>query len=164
VAGDKTANSLDSLDGDVSLNAGLNLSSMDGASTSLNAAIHRNISDTKEKAVDLGKSIGFSYNSRAGLAGMTLGTSFNVTKEFPKECETIRKHYNENASSSFLSFNGDTYTPSIDHPTRNISLTFSATVGPELWVAYAGLGITGFYSVQSISQRIRRSPAFGFLY
>ncbi len=144
---------------------GLTLSSQDGATFSVNADIIRKNLPRSEKVHSLSKSIGFGYNSRAGLSGMTLSSSFNILKlkEDDKGIKKLKRDY-DRGSSSFISFNGDTYTPTIDHATKSESYTFSLHLGPELWVAFGGLGVSGFYSKQKVAQQKRFSPAFGFMH
>lgn len=145
-------------------NIGLNLSSMDGATVSLSADILKQSYEQGDKTISTSKSIGFGYNTRAGLTGMTLGRSFSTEKKGEEEGSLFRKNKFENNSSSFISFNGNTYTPTIDHPMKNNSYTFSLHVGPELFVVFPGLGVTGFYSKQSVAEKIRTSPAYGYIH
>ena len=171
VAGDKTAESgmLDSNNTkSAKVSGGLTLSSQDGASVGLNAEILRKQFSQDDKSNNLSKSIGFSYNSRAGLSGMTLSTTFSSTKihQWEDEGKKLRKAAFEvsSTSNSFISFNGDSYTPTIDHPTNNTSFTFSLHLGPEVFVVLPAIGVTGFYSRQTIAKRHRFSPAFGYMY
>jgi hypothetical protein len=144
---------------------GLSLSSQDGASIDINADMLIKNWSKDEKQHSLSKSIGFGYNTRSGLSGMTIGSSFSTTKKIKDDKGIERtKRLFDNGTSSFLSFNGDTYTPTIDHSTRNNSFTFSLHLGPELWVAFPGLGLTGFYSKQTLTERVKNSPAYGFLH
>jgi hypothetical protein len=151
----------------IPVSGGLTLSSQDGASAEINAQMILDKVTHEDKSSSLTKSIGFGYNSRSGLTGMTLGTSFSAMTyhKFDDEGKLIRKDFEATSSSnSFISFNGDTYTPTIDHPTRIQSFTFSLHLGPELFVAFPGIGVSGFYSKQTISKKIRFSPAFGYMY
>ncbi len=142
--------------------AGINVSSMDGATVSLNANILKKSFDMADKQNGISKSIGFSYNTRAGLSGMTLSSSFSSAE---KKNDNKRKLLEfANGSSSFVSFNGQTYTPTIDHPMKSKSFTFSLHVGPELWVVLAGVGVTGFYSKQSVAEKLRSAPAYGYVH
>jgi hypothetical protein len=146
------------------VSGGLTLSSQDGASASINASMILDKTSRDDKTSTLSKSIGFGYNSRAGLTGMTLGSSFSISKSVEKDgVKKSKSDYDQN-SSSFISFNGDSYTPTIDHPTKNQSFTFSMHLGPEIQIAFPGLGVTGFYSKQSVAKKIRFSPAFGYMY
>lgn len=166
VAGEFTQSKEDSTTGGLGLpSVGLNLSSMDGAGVSLNMAILKKGFSQDDKNYSFSKSIGFGYNSRAGLTHMTLGGAFNSSKAYRDDngAEKLKNRYGLLSNSS-ISFNGNTYTPTIDHPTKNNSYTFSLHLGPELWVIYPGFGLTGFYSKQEIKDNFKSSPAFGYLH
>jgi hypothetical protein len=134
---------------------GLNLSSFDGASASINASILKQNIDQKDKT-GISSSIGFGYNSRAGLTGMTLTNSMNTSKHSASRNFTI--------NSSSISFNADSYTPTIDHPTKGNSFTFTLNLGPEIQIVLPAVGVTGFYSQQGIAETVRRLPSYGYLY
>src|SRR4030095_9639267 len=159
-AGDKT-NAPDTVTSNKNLaSAGLTLSSMDGASLNINGSIIR-------KNLLEGENVhsypfGFAYNSRSGLTSMTLGLFKDPSLKFGEK-QTTLKLSNEGIGTSSISFAGETYTPTIDHQSKNQSFTFSLHVGPELWVALLGLGVTGFYSKQT-TERTRTLPAYGFLH
>jgi hypothetical protein len=169
VAGENTQKKEDSATGNkLDVKVGLNLSSFDGASVPLNASIIRKGLIAKDKAQSISSSIGFGYNSRAGLTGMTLGGSFSAFKANFDEKNgngyiNSWQETNNWKGGSSISFNGDTYTPTIDHATGNTSFTLSISPGAEIFFAYLGAGITGFYSQQKITQPYRQSPAFGYL-
>lgn len=135
-------------------NIGLNLSSFDGASLSINRAIHSQ-SLSKSDKVGLSQSIGFGYNTRSGLTGLTLGNTLSVQRK-------DKSWWSQSGSLSF--FNAESYTPTIDHPTKSNSFTFSLSGGAELWFAYLGLGATGFYSQQSTAEALRKLPSYGYLH
>lgn len=139
-------------------NVGLNLSSFDGASANISRAFQMG-NLNKEEKTSLSKSIGFSYNSRSGLTGMTLTNSMRQVSDDNK-----RSSRNFDISSSFLSFNDQSYTPIIEHSTVNNSFTYSLNLGPEFFVAFAGLGVTGFSSKQKNAETIKKLPAYGYLH
>lgn len=142
----------------------LNLSSFDGASAGINADIIKKNLGSSENSTTLTKSLGFSYNSRAGLAGMTLTNSFNSRKaSVDEKTGKLLKEGNIGGSeSSFISFNGDTYTPTVDMPSKSNSFTFSLNLGPEAFIFYVGTGVTGFYSKQTLVSKQRSLPGFGY--
>jgi hypothetical protein len=166
VAGEYTQKGEDSATGNkLGLSVGLNLSSFDGASVPLNASIIKNYLIKKDKGQSVSSSIGFGYNSRAGLAGMTLGGSFSAFK-VQKDLKGLTTTYKNTQSwqgGSSISFNGDTYTPTIDHGSVNTSYSLSVNGGGELFFAYLGGGVTGYYSKQQVAQPVRQSPAYGYL-
>lgn len=157
---DTTTTALDNFIG-----GGLTLSSQDGATVDLNAKKLFKTYSSEDKRNGISKSIGFSYNSRAGLAGMTLSSSFLGQKKAGKldEIKGWKTMYTGISSNSFLSFNSDTYSPVIDHSMQNEAYTFSLHLGPEIQVVLPGLGVTGFYSKQKLAERNTSLPAYGIM-
>ena len=141
---------------------GLNLSSQDGANLSLNSQILQKQNVNNDKLYGYTSSIGFGYNTRTGLSDMTLGGSFSITKQAFEEKKT-KKIIDAHVQSS-ISFNGNTYSPTIDHPTKTNSYNFSLHVGPELGIAFPGIGVSGFYSKQTVAQKLRGLPTYGYLH
>lgn len=141
---------------------GIKLSSFDGASVPVNInVLKKNIGIND---VDISKSFGFAYNSRAGLQGMTLSTSFNGAKTSKIEgVEKSKRFPFSNSSSSFISFNGDTYSPTVDMPTKTNAFTFDLKLGPQIMPVYVGVGVSGFYTKQSLVSKKRILPAYGYL-
>lgn len=145
------------------LGAGLNLSNFEGASTNINAGFTKRWNDQAEKTMNLSRSIGLGMNSRAGLTGMTLGSSFSTSKTYlDKEKDVAKTLKYSNGASSTISFNGATYTPTISHPLKSFSTTFNFTIGPEVFIAFLGFGGSGFYSKQQIAEKKKFSPAYGY--
>lgn len=155
-AGDKT-NRIDTSTKNLGLKLGATLSSFDGASFSVNRSIlSKNLDDAEKTSIS--KSIGFGYNTRAGLTGMTLANSMSTNTER----KNLSRDFDINSSS--ISFNAESYTPTIDHPTKSNTYTFNLNVGPQVFFAYLGLGIGGTYSKQSTAQALRKLPSYGSLY
>ncbi len=160
VAGDKTVVPKDSMV--LKGNLGLNLSSFDGASLSntINFSVYQKEKSEKEKVTSY--SVGFPYNSRAGLQSMTLGVTKNSLQKGEKA--TMQDLLTNSLGHSAISFNEESYIPTIDVPKKNTSLTFTLHLGPEVQIAFPGLGVTGFYSKQSLSQKLRQLPSYGYLH
>lgn len=140
-------------------NIGINLSSFDGASIPVNVNVLKKNIGLND--IDISKSVGFSYNSRAGLQGLTLGTSFSSSKQY--KIDGVNRINSASSTSSYISFNGDTYSPTVDMPTKTNSFTFNLNLGPEAFIAYIGIGATGFYTKQSLVTKTRVLPAYGYL-
>lgn len=140
-------------------NIGINLSSFDGASLPVNINVLKKNIGLND--MDISKSVGFSYNTRAGLQGLTLSTSFSSSKQ--NKIEGVNRINSASSTSSYISFNGDTYSPTVDMPTKTNSFTFNLNLGPEAFVLYLGLGVTGFYTKQSLVSKNRVLPAYGYL-
>ncbi|HEV7782327.1 MAG TPA: hypothetical protein VGO58_13730 [Chitinophagaceae bacterium] len=143
----------------------LDLSSFDGAgvSASQNFNVLQKKNDNGEKE-GITQSVGLGYNSRRGLTGLTLGTSFSTTKtEDVNDIEVTSTELGNQIYKSSISFAGETYTPTIDNPTEFNSYTFSFHFGPEVQIALIGLGGTGFYTKQKVTPKTREIPVFGYM-
>ncbi len=145
------------------LGIGLNLSSMDGASVSVNAQTLKKTLESDDKEQSITKSVGFGYNTRGGLTGLTLGGSYALTGD--------KKGKNGNfldqidfGHSSFISFNSPTYTPTIEHPMKTGSFTFSLHLGPEVFIGFGGFGGSGFFSKQSVAEKYTSAPEYGYIH
>jgi hypothetical protein len=154
----------------LSFNFGLNSSSMDGAgfNPSVNFSVLNKQTDKRE--TNLSYNIGFPVNSREGLKGMTLSSSFSTTlRPGQSDNESNGKEKRKNISigtsgNGDISFVGNTYMPSSDFPKQDLAFSGSIDAGFLLFGFYAGLGITGYYSEQKLAQTTITNPAYGFLY
>jgi hypothetical protein len=148
-----------------SLNLGFTSSSTDGVSfnPSLNFNMYKSKNSREESYAS---SFGFNYNSRVGLQSMTLSLSTGINapeKSKDRKAQDYLARFS-NTSSSTISFAGDNYTPVIDVPTKNLSLSFSLSLGGQIQIGYLGGGITGFQSRQQIAQKTHEKPAYGFMH
>jgi len=137
---------------------GLSTSSVNGSSLDLNVDIER---DGLEQQDHESASIGFPYSSRQGLQGMTLGASFNpgpITGLGGDHGPTL-------GGSSFISFVGPTYTPSVNAPFTSDLYSFSADAGVEFLGLFGSVGIGGYYGDKYIknSNKTLYNPAYGYM-
>lgn len=139
------------------LGAGLTLSSFDGASLGINFSISKKRTDALDR--DLGMSLGFPYNSRTGLSQMTLGISTNSAIIHKKELRDISSEF-----SSTINFNDQPFYLPMDMPRSSEQYSFTLHAGPELFVAFPGVGVSGFYTKQKLATNKRVLPAYGSLY
>lgn len=143
-------------------NLDLSLSSFGGAGVNVNSKMISQKLLTEDKK-SYTQSIGFGYNSRGGGASLTVDLFKDPSLRFGEK--TLKKNLKVgNFLNSFLDFSGDTYTPGIDHPTKTNSYNFSLHLGPELWIALLGIGVSGFYSKQKVAENYRSAPAFGYMH
>jgi hypothetical protein len=139
---------------------GLNLSSMDGASTNVNFSVLK--ASIPKSDHSLSGSVGLSYNSRAGLQQMTMAVSFDE-KRSTNYLQALKQAYWTNSISSVISFAGNTYMPTVDFPTKNTAYSLDINAGGQLQPFYLGGGITGFYTKQKLAFNKISRPAYGFL-
>jgi hypothetical protein len=146
--------------GRTSFSLGLTSSSMNGATASVGFPILKKMIGQSENSV--GVSIGFPYNSRTGLQGMSLGTSFSVSKMYDEE--KYSRSYD--LASTFISFAAPTYIPSIDVPTKSESISVSVSPGLQLGPIFAAVSFSGYRTRQYIDQadKKRSINSYGMLY
>jgi len=140
---------------------GLDLSSTGGAGINGSFDMIKKNENTKEKEA-LGHPFGFGYNSRTGLQDMTLKI-FKNPLHFESKALKSSFALSNIGEASTVSFAEETYTPTIDIPTRNTAFTLTLHLGPQILPAYLGLGVTGFFSGQTFPTKIRQLPAYGYL-
>ncbi len=63
-----------------------------------------------------------------------------------------------------ISFNSSTYTPSLDMPMINSSISFACKIGLDAVAADAWLNISGYYSRQELYSKSEVANAYGYLY
>ena len=173
------------LGGGGKLNAGLGLtsSSDEGLTVQPSLGFSAKINSGGNTETSLGVSVGTSFNSRGGLKQLSISASAsvsrqatdkNVTKNDDGTTTTTEKvREGKNASSASLGsqsaggtfdFGQQTYTPKIDMPMKNFSMSGSFTLGGELWGVHGKIGLSGFYSAQELAQTTLNNPAYGYLY
>jgi len=108
-----------------------------------------------------GMSVGLSYNSRAGITGLTLGGSMNAKGKDDKGNKKISNIASR--SSTFFSFAGETYTPNSTTSFKNQAYTFSGSLGGVFWGVHGKVGFSGYYNKQSVAQKDISRSAYGLL-
>ncbi|MBS1652277.1 MAG: hypothetical protein JSU07_09735 [Bacteroidetes bacterium] len=175
------------LGGGNKLNAGLGLtsSSDEGLTVQPSLGFSKKMSSGGNTETSLGVSIGTAFNSRGGLKQLTIGTSasMSVKGDYMKNGSNKRadtkstitdaesKDYSQTSgslgsqgASGTFNFGQQTYTPKIDMPMKNFSMSGSFTLGGELWGVHGKVGLSGFYSAQQLAQTTLNNPAYGYLY
>ncbi len=143
---------------DVSLS--LSSSSMNGASAGVNFPILKK--QIGQSDITFTSSIGFPYNSRSGLQGMSFSQAFNTAVFHKGEYKSVYLA----KGNSFVSFASPSYTPSIDVPTVSNSFSASITPGVQIAPVFLGFGVSGYRSKQFIStvDKKRIMNGYGMLY
>lgn len=148
--------------GSGSLTAGLNSNSQSGVdvSASVNFAMEQQKSEKND--VMPGMSIGSSYNSRAGIKGLTLSASADQLGDVNKSGLRDRESIVSNSTS--FSFASPSYTPSSSIVFNNQSYTLSGTLGPVFVGIFGKVGFTGYYVKQSVANKKATRRAYGSLH
>jgi hypothetical protein len=109
-------------------------------------------------AGSLGLSIGTSFNSRAGLSQLSI--SSNITP-VPAILPSMQNAF---GTSSVFSFGSYSYTPSIDFPMHNLSISGNFKVGGELFGLAGTFDVGGYFSSQKLMYNTISNPAYGYMY
>lgn len=165
-----------SSDGGSSLTGGLGLtsSSDEGLTVQPSVGFSQKMKAGGNTETSLGVSVGTSFNSRGGLSQLTIGVSASASmKGTDKNGRQPKKGEKNSGSSASLGsqsasgtfdFSQQTYTPKIDMPMKNFSMSGSFTLGGELWGLDLKIGLSGFYSAQELAKTSSSNPAYGYLY
>jgi hypothetical protein len=163
--------------GETSMTAGLGISSGPegltiSPSVSLSANIAKHGDDKYQSSASIG--MGTSYNSRAGLRGISFnaGTSLdkkNGKKEIAKHGKNKGKEVDSYSNvgsaggGSSVDIGGSTYVPNISFPMYSNSISFNARIAGVTFFGVTGsLTVGGSYSVNALSTRRQSLPGFGY--
>jgi hypothetical protein len=99
-------------------------------------------------------SVGLDYNSRSGLRNVTIGSPVHASlAAFAKTTDQFS-----------IPVGMQTYVPQINNPMNAFSVSADFGLGGEIfWVTGKGK-IGGYYNRQSLSNPVKQSPAYGYLY
>ncbi|MES2111916.1 MAG: hypothetical protein V4577_24380 [Bacteroidota bacterium] len=158
---------------------GLGITSNTNSGVTVTPSLNLGIEEGTNKKITekAGLSASLGYNSRSGLKAITLGSSFDVTKNFNYKISVIAGPYfamiNQSeqhagtgggASGSLISFNTEPILPDIQIPYRSRYGSFSIDAGGALEHVFIGGGGTGYKTVREVAQNQLINPAYGFLY
>jgi hypothetical protein len=148
--------------GSGTMTAGLSSNSQSGVdvSASVNFAMEQQKSEKND--VMPGMSIGSSYNSRAGIKGLTLSASADQLGDVNKSGMRDRASIVSNTTS--FSFASPSYTPSSSIVFNNQSYTLSGSLGPVIIGIFGKVGFTGYYVKQSVANKKTTRSAYGSLH
>ncbi|ABG58792.1 hypothetical protein [Cytophaga hutchinsonii] len=117
-----------------------------------------NTEDNGKKEQGLNASIGFPFNTREGLKGMTISAGYS-----PSSKSSL---YGTNfGGNAFQGFSTPTYTPTIQQSHRNLSIGTNFAIQFSNPVSELGnLGFEGYYNGQFLKNTTTHNPAYGYMY
>jgi hypothetical protein len=148
--------------GSGTMTAGLNSNSQSGVdvSASVNFAMEQQKSDKND--VMPGLTIGSSYNSRAGIKGLTLTASADQLGD--KNSKGMRNRESIASNTTSFSFASPSYTPGSPIVFNNQSYTLSGSLGPVIVGIFGKVGFTGYYVKQSVANKKTTRPSYGSMH
>jgi len=138
---------------------GLTSSSDNGLTIQPSVSFSKNVKDSKDRETNMGLSIGSSFNSRAGLQYLTIGADASRKTEHKDK----KKGKGSSSTNSSFNFGMPTYTPELNLPFSNFSISASFKGGAEVSGNYLYGRVAGYYSSQKLITQTTSQPAFGYL-
>ena len=148
--------------GSGSVSLGITSSSDDGLSVQPSISLSQSMSKSDKSSVSPGVSIGASFNSRGGLSKLTIGTSVSV-KVGTGGADNKNASYSESGPSASFNFGSFSYSPSVDFPMENLSITGNFKLGGEVFGFDGSLSVGGYYMEQRIATNSVSNPAYGYM-
>jgi len=145
-----------------SLTLGVNGNSQEGATANLGVNFALEVESKNNIDLMPGLSIGASYNSRAGIKGITLGANvdYRARKYYCEKFSRAKMVSNETS----YSFAAETYTPTSNVAFSNQSYTLSGSMGVVFFGIHGKAGFTGYYIKQSVANKYTSRSGYGFLH
>ena len=161
-----------------SLGLGINSNTANGVEVT--PTMNLNITENKNKKFteSAGLSAQLGYNTRSGLKSLTLGSSFDVSKNTLEslkitsyglsfvdvDAKVSSMSTGVGASGSAVSYNTEPINPSIQIPYRTSYGSFSIDAGGVVEIVFIGGGASGYKTVREVASQQIFNPAYGFLY
>jgi hypothetical protein len=141
---------------------GITSSSEDGLSLQPSVSLSQSVGKT-EKSTKLGVSLGASFNSRAGLSSLTIKPDITQNLGVKNKSSRMFKSASLPSGGSTFNFGQQCYSPSLDFPMENLSITANFKFGLEA-SGYAGsIAPGGYYMEQGQLTKSIASPAYGYM-
>ncbi|HEX9981245.1 MAG TPA: hypothetical protein VGB50_11845 [Flavobacterium sp.] len=136
-------------------------SASDGVSVSPSISYSKKFTDSKGKDINLGSSLGVSYNSRKGVESMSM--SFKATKDVNNTKGIKVKTVGPDISGS-ISFVDASFTPTKRVGMMSSNYMFNMNIEGEIWGVEPGFKFSGYRTSQGIrdSEKYKTEKAYGF--
>ncbi|MCU0368373.1 MAG: hypothetical protein MUF39_06045 [Cyclobacteriaceae bacterium] len=149
--------------GSGAVSLGITSSSEDGLSLAPSISLSQT-SGKSERASRLGVSIGASYNSRGGLTALTIKPDISQNLGVKNKANGFMTSASFPGGGSTFNFGQQTYSPYIDFPMQNLSVTGNLKLGLEATGFVANIAPTGYYMEQGQLTKTLKSRAYGYLH
>ncbi|MES2680890.1 MAG: hypothetical protein V4635_13445 [Bacteroidota bacterium] len=151
------------------LNGGLGItsSSDEGLTIQPTIGFSKKIDNQDNLETNVGVKVGTAINSRGGMKQLTISVSAApvIRGDYvEEEGDYASASMGSQGTSASFDFGQPTYTPKIDMPMKNFSMSGAFTLGGVAWGIHGKVGLSGFYSAQELDQKTIESPAYGYLY
>jgi len=151
---------------------GLTSSTADGVSVTPNISASLRYNMVGNNTVSASRSLSLGYNTREGLKGLTMSSSFSVTGSrywLETHNRHISVHQEHGAASgelfsSSVSYNTQPFYPKSNVTFKSTNSTYSGDIGGTAVGIFTGAGVTGYKTKREVLDRTRKNRAYGLLY
>lgn len=162
----------------MNLSLGLSVGSESGVGVSPSVSFSKKIEEKNGRDGRVTSKLGLPFNSRAGLQTLTLSNSVSKTlnnnsvqkgqdiKDSDKDKKgnyTSTKNTTVSNGGSSISFASASYTPKLNLPMLNSSVSLSLSLGGEIFGGHPNTRFDGHYSGQFLLTKKKSTPAYGYL-
>ncbi|QHS63896.1 hypothetical protein [Chitinophaga agri] len=130
---------------------GLNSSTSDGVTVTPHVSLSMECAD-KEHSISAGNSLSFSYNTRQGLKGLTLSSSYSSDK------------YQRDDGNVSFTYNTPPFYPKSNVTFKSTNTTYTGDIGGVTVAVFTGAQASGYKSKREVLNRNQENRAFGLLY
>lgn len=145
-----------------SVSLGITSSSDDGLSLQPSISLGQSIGNN-ERSGKLGVSIGASYNSRGGLTALSITPDVSLNMKKKSDDGPKKMSYNAGLGTARFNLMQSTYSPNLDFPMGNLSITASLKFGGEAFGFAGSVAPTAYYAEQAQITKVIASPAYGYM-
>ena len=148
--------------------SGFEINTLDGFSKNSSLGASFSYNKGKENSFFFGGSIGTGFNSRTGQTIRTFGTTAGYSKTGTyKKNDKYRNGYGASslsASATFLPIGLETYTPYPTLKMQSNSVSFSASVGGEVFGVNGNVNVYGSKTTQELIDNSTTTKSYGYFY
>jgi len=148
--------------GSGSVSLGITSSSDDGLSLQPSISLGQSVGKNNTSA-KLGVSLGASFNSRGGLSQLTISPDISMNMNSATTKGNGSLSYSKGISGAKFNLMQSTYSPNLDFPMGNLSITASLKFGAEVYGFAGSLAPTAYYTEQGQIKKTISSPAYGYM-
>lgn len=151
---------------------GLTSSTADGVSVTPNISVSLAYSKDVKNSTSLSGTLSLGFNTREGLKGLTLGSSFSIngTNEWKEIKDRAEINHKETGGASIaglgssVSYNTPPFYPKSNITFKSTNSTYSGDIGGAAVGIFTGAGVTGYKTKREVLDRTKKSSAYGLLY
>ncbi|UPK72616.1 hypothetical protein [Chitinophaga filiformis] len=156
----------------VGAGVGLTSSTADGVSVTPNISASLRYNMIAGNTASLTESLSLGFNTREGLKGLTLSTSYSITgtriwlEDKDRHITVHREDGNTSGElfSSSVSYNTPPFYPKSNITFKSTNSTYKGDIGGAAVGIFTGAGVTGYKVKREVLDRTKSTRAYGLLY